>query len=134
MIFYLSSGKPLYLLLYGVGYWGFTKGLIEEGESEEETALREAEEEAGLKIKIIHDFKEKINYMYKLHGDLIKKEVIFLVAEANSKGVKLSHEHSDFKWLPFEEALKLMKYKNQKELLKKANAFILEKLKQKKLL
>ena len=133
MIFYNNDGKLLYLLLYKLKYWGFAKGDIEEGESDEQTALREAKEETGLKIKIIPGFKDKIKYFYRWEGELINEETTLFVAEAADKNVKLSHEHSDFKWLSFEEALKLMKYKNQKELLGKAHEFILEKLKQKKL-
>lgn len=133
IVFRFENGKLLYLLLFGPTYWGFVKGLVEKGETEEQTTLREAEEETGMKIKLLPRFKEKINYTYKFDGELIKKEAVFFAAEAPTPEVKLSQEHEDFKWLEFEEALKLVKYKNQKEILKRAHEFILELAKQKRL-
>src|SRR3989344_1395924 len=133
IVFRLEEGKPISLLLFGPTYWGFVKGLSEKGESEEETTLREAEEETGMKIKLIHGFKERIEYTYRFDGEHIKKEVIFFVAEAPSADVKLSQEHEEFKWLEFDEAYMLTKYKNQKEILKKAHEFILKALQQKRL-
>ena len=133
IVFKFEKGKPIYLLLFGPTYWGFVKGLVEKGESEEETALREAEEETGMKIKLLPGFKERINYTYKFDGELIKKEVVFFAAEAPKQDVKLSSEHEDFKWLEFDEAFKLTKYKNQKEILQRAHRFILEWAKQRKL-
>ncbi|MBU2496694.1 MAG: NUDIX domain-containing protein [Nanoarchaeota archaeon] len=132
IIFKIEKEKPVYLLLYS-NYWGFVKGLVEQGEQEEATAEREAQEEAGIKIKIIPGFKDKIKYMFKFEGEFISKEAVFFVAQALSKDVKISHEHNDFKWFSLDEALSIMKHKNQKEMLKKANDFILTWLKQKKL-
>ena len=72
----------LYLLLkYGWGHWGFVKGNIEKGETEEEAFFREAEEEAGLPrntLKIIDGFKEKISYFYKKkEKQYLRKSFIF---------------------------------------------------------
>ena len=133
IIFRLEEYKPMYLLLYGPSYWGFTKGLNEKNESEEETAIREAAEETGIKIKLLQGFKETIKYIYRFNNELISKEAVFFIAEAKSKEVKISKEHEDFKWADFEDAIKLMKHKNQKEMLKRANDFILHWIKQKRL-
>ncbi|OYT41666.1 diadenosine tetraphosphate hydrolase [Candidatus Pacearchaeota archaeon ex4484_26] len=133
IIFRIEKGEPFYLLLYGPSYWGFSKGQIEKSEGEEQTAIREAQEESGLKIEILKGFKEKIKYMYKLNGELISKQVVFFVAKTNDKKVKISKEHEDFKWVSLPEALQLMKHKNQKEILKKADKFIRQWTKQKRL-
>ncbi len=132
IIFKIENGKPVYLLLYS-NYWGFVKGLVELGESEEETAKREAQEEAGIKIKILPGFKDKVNYMYKFEGELISKEAVFFVAQALSNDVKISHEHNDFKWVSLEKALQIMKHKNQKDMLKRADAFLMNWIRQKRL-
>ncbi len=55
----------------------------------------------------------------------IFKLVVFYLAETKTKDVKISFEHQNYKWLPYEEALKQLTFKNAKEILKKANAFIL---------
>lgn len=126
IIFKQEERKILYLLLYGPSYWGFVKGLVEKEESEEETALRETKEEAGIKVKLLKGFKETIKYMYKFDGELINKEAIFFIAQAEEDKVKISEEHEDFKWMDFQEAIELMRFKNQKEILRKANEFILK--------
>ncbi|HHF55760.1 MAG TPA: NUDIX domain-containing protein [Thermoplasmatales archaeon] len=120
------EGKYL-LLKYGWGHWGFVKGNIEKGESLEETFFREAEEEAGLKkenLKILEGFMEKISYFYKREGKTIYKEVIYLLAESNTYDVKLSHEHTDFAWLDYENALRRITYENDRNVLRKAHLFL----------
>ena len=120
--------ENLYLLLkYGWGHWGFVKGNIEKGEDLLSTFFREAEEEAGLKrenLKIIEGFKEKISYFYKKEGRTIFKIVIYLLAESNTTDVRLSYEHTDYAWLPFEDALQRITYDGDKNVLRKAHEFL----------
>ena len=132
-----KSKKPRYLLLhYGSGHWDFVKGHIEGSETEEETLRREAKEESGLTgLKLISGFRHKISYFYKKDGKTIAKDVIFLLAQTDAaeKDVKLSFEHSGYEWLEFDDAIKKVTYKSSKEILKKANEFLNEYRKQKKL-
>jgi len=124
IIFY---GKEYLLLKYGWGHWGFVKGNIEKGESLEETFLREAEEEAGLKkenLILIEGFREKISYFYRKEGKTIFKLVIYLLAESNTKNVRLSFEHTDYVWLTFDKALEKITYEGDKNVLKKAHQFL----------
>jgi len=146
IIFRREEGRIYYLLLHypGVnrkgGHWEFTKGHIESNETEEVAARRETLEETGISdIKILPGFKEYIKYFFRKNPKVIKeitkeqnkktswifKLVVFFVASTESKEIKLSPEHVGFDWLPFEEAVKKTTYKNSKELLKKANKFIL---------
>src|SRR3989344_6295885 len=122
-IIFLKDKEVKYLLLhYESGHWDYVKGHVEKGESEEETLLREAKEEAGLMdLKIIDGFKEKIKYFFKANGKLISKEVVFYLAETKTEEIRLSLEHKAFKWLPYADAHKLVTYKNAKEILKKAD-------------
>jgi len=124
IIFY---GKEYLLLKYGWGHWGFVKGNIEKGESLEETFLRGAEEEAGLKkenLILIEGFREKISYFYRKEGKTIFKLVIYLLAESNTKNVRLSFEHTDYVWLTFDKALEKITYEGDKNVLKKAHQFL----------
>ena len=128
------AGREYLLLYYLSYYWDLPKGTVEEGETMEETATREAKEETGLDVNIIDGFKEKIKYFYretraknpKQNGQLVFKQVIFFIAEATSNKVKISDEHSDFIWLPFEKAITILKYKTAKEILTKAEEFLVE--------
>lgn len=129
IIFRKEKEVLYYLLLYESDskYWGFSKGNIEKGEKLTETARRETEEETGIEdIEFIQGFKEKIDYFYQRGGKKIYKTVIFFLAKTNTKEVKLSFEHQDFKWLPYKEALGGLTFKNAKETLKKADNFLLE--------
>ena len=140
-----NNNNIYYLLLHYAppesgrrGHWGFAKGHVEKDESEEETARREVAEETGIKnLKIILGFKTTAKYffrkVYGLKGEARKKapwvfkSVVYFVAEAVTKEVKISPEHVGFLWLPFDQAVKRVTFKNSKELLKKADDFIREK-------
>ena len=122
-----NKEKNFLLLKYGWGHWGFIKGNIEKGEKEKETILREAEEETGISKESIHflsGFREKINYFYKKEGKTIYKEVIYLLAETTAEEIKLSYEHTDYAWLPYEEAVKKITHENDRNVLKKAKEFL----------
>ena len=49
---------------------------------------------------------------------------MFLLAETETKDIKLSYEHKEYKWLEFEKALKQTTYKNSRDVLKKADKFL----------
>lgn len=55
---------------------------------------------------------------------MISKEAIYFLAETKQEDIKLSWEHKSYKWADFEEALTLLKFKNSKELLKKAHKLV----------
>lgn len=128
VIFRRENNKIKYLLIqYTRGHWEFPRGLVEKGESLEETARREIKEEVGIKgIKFIPGFKEWIKFFFKLKGKTIMKIATFLLAEAKTKEVKLSFEHKDYTWLEYEEALGKLTFKNSKEILEKANDYIMK--------
>lgn len=125
VVFRRENSKIKYLLIqYAWGHWEFPRGLIEKGETLEETARREIEEEVGIKdIKFISGFKEWIKFFFKLKGKTIMKIATFLLAETKAKKVKLSFEHKDYAWLEYDEALEKLTFENSKEILKKANSF-----------
>jgi len=111
-----------YLLLkYGLGHWEFVKGHIEPGETEEETIMRELKEETGIdSAKIVNGFNEDYDYYFKFKGQKIHKRVSCYLIKSNTKDVKISFEHEDFKWLTIDKAIRQVTYDNAKELLKKA--------------
>ncbi len=141
VIFRKQDNKTYYLLLkYTAKHWDFVKGHIDEGEIDMQTLAREADEETGIKdLKVIEGFKEIHKYFFKQYKDKMTKEdlkkgkpvwvfklVNFYLAESKTKDIKLSEEHQDYKWLKYEEALRLVTFKNAKELLKKANDFLIK--------
>lgn len=135
IIFRKEVGKTYYLLLHypsntkdRKNYWDLPKGHIEKGENIEDTAEREVKEETGLiDIQFIAGFEELIKYFFRLKGKNVFKTVVFLLAETKTKDIKISFEHKGFKWLVYNEALEQLTYKNAKEIVKKANNYLLEK-------
>jgi len=138
-----NDGTIKYLLLeHRAGHWNFPKGLIEKKEKIEDAALRECREETGLKkIKLITGFKETIRYFFKVKydyqvkergwklGENVLKFVTYFLAESEDNKVKLSFEHIRYAWLTFEEAMKKLKrFKNSREILKKANEFLTKRI------
>jgi 8-oxo-dGTP pyrophosphatase MutT (NUDIX family) len=133
IIFRKEDNKIYYLLLHYPGashraekdYWDFPKGHIEKGEKIEDTVKREIFEETGLKdIKILSGFKETIKYFFKFERKNILKFVTFFLAETKEKNVQISFEHIGYEWLPYEEAIEKLTFKNAKEILKRANKFL----------
>jgi len=129
VVFRKEKNKIYYLLLhYESGHWGFPKGHIEKGESIEDAAKREIEEETGIEdIKFVPGFKEWIKYFFKTGDKNIMKIVTFFLGETKTKDIKLSFEHKGCAWLPYEQAFNQLTFNNAKEILKKANNFLLAK-------
>ncbi len=127
IIFYERAGKREYLLLhYAAGHWDLPKGKIEKGETKEQAALRELEEETGLAARILPGFEQTFGYWFKGYqeGELTHKTVYFFIGRTNKKKVALSHEHIGYTWLPYKQALKQLTYKNARETLQKAERFL----------
>jgi 8-oxo-dGTP pyrophosphatase MutT (NUDIX family) len=126
IVYYLEDCKVFYLILqYEEGHFDFPKGHVEGNEKFEETALREIKEETGLNVKLKSGFMETYTYFYNnKQGIQRKKDVFFFLAESKSKGVILSNEHTGFFWLPYEDSLKKLTYRNAKYVLEKAEEFL----------
>ena len=56
---------------------------------------------------------------------MIHKKVVFFLAKTDVKKISLSHEHNDYVWLGYNDALKKITFRNAKNVLLKANRFLL---------
>jgi len=103
--------------------WVFPKGLVgdkDKGESMETAALREVEEEGGVKAKIIDKKPIKTFYQYQWQGSLVKKTVYYFIMEYISGDPK-NHdwEMNEAKFLPQDDILKILTYRSDKEAFEK---------------
>ena len=99
---------------------GFPKGHIERGETEFETALREIYEETSLNVMLKADFKEE--YEYHING-FISKKVVYFLAEFNIKDeykIRDNKEIIEQRLISYEEARNLLRFSQDKEILRKA--------------
>ncbi len=133
-IVFKKDGKQiLWLTTKHSGYkkWTFPKGLvgdINKDEDKKEAALREVQEEGGIKAKIIDEETVKVSYTYTLQNLFHIKTVYYYLMEYVS-GDTANHdwEVTEAKFAPEEELEKLLSFKSDKE----AFAKIKEKLHEK---
>jgi 8-oxo-dGTP pyrophosphatase MutT (NUDIX family) len=113
------AGKP-------PGTWALPKGRIGAGESAQETALREVEEETGAHGRAAGELGST-QYWFNWSGERVFKSVTFFLVEY--EGGRLGdlpeafrHEVDEVRWLPLADAPGLMTYKGEREVVEKAAA------------
>ena len=98
--------------------YSFPKGHVEQGESEEQTAVREVKEETGLDIEIIRSFREVADYC---PFGKIRKRVVFFMAQTMSDKVTIQEEEIDsYIWVDLDEAHHRCTYDNDLRVIRKA--------------
>jgi 8-oxo-dGTP pyrophosphatase MutT (NUDIX family) len=118
----IDKGIEILMIQDRLGRWTIPKGHVEEGESLEQTALREVEEETGLKHLKIRDKLDKIHFFYRKEGKLIFMTTYVFLMEATRFTGELIPEDSegivDARWFPDTEALNLIEYKDTEKLFR----------------
>ena len=66
------------------------------------------------------DWSQKTEYTFKRKGRIIPKPVYWYIAETEELDVQLSHEHTNYLWLQFDEAENMITFQQEKELLRSA--------------
>ena len=109
--------------------WCLPKGLIEKGESVKDAAIREVEEETGLRGKVI-DRIERIQYWYTIRdeeGNAIKrlKTVYFFLIRCIGGDIgDHDDEVAEVRWMSIDEALEQASYKSERNVLSRAKEMI----------
>ncbi len=128
VLYTLDGGKRRYLILRhrNGGHWSLPKGHIEPGESEQEAALREAREETGISdVEIVPGFRALSQYRFYRRGIPVDKEVVYFLGRTDAQQeVKLSQEHTDWRWADYEEAISTLTYEDTRSVLHKVEGFL----------
>jgi bis(5'-nucleosidyl)-tetraphosphatase len=125
-----APGGRMFLLLDYGRYWDLPKGHVEKGEDDLTAALRELHEETGIPpdvVRLVPGFAHEITYFFRTgkgggKSGLVRKSVIFFLAETDVERVTVSHEHEGHAWLPYEDAEQRLTYANTKAILRAAGA------------
>jgi 8-oxo-dGTP pyrophosphatase MutT (NUDIX family) len=98
--------------------WGLPKGLVEDGESPEDTAVREVQEETGYRGTVRAPLGE-ISYWFVWEGTRIRKTVhFFLMDDTGEEPGEREREMVEVRWFPLEEAAEVAGYKAEQEILR----------------
>ena len=106
-------------------HWSFPKGHVEQGETDEDTALREVLEESGLHIEIIPGFKT--TSQYQIQGRVEKTVNIYVAKTDDTNTIIQESEIEDYSWLTYEAALKRLRFDNDKKILTEARDSLISK-------
>lgn len=101
--------------------WVLPKGTVEPGETHEQTALREVKEESGADAEII-EYIGCNSYSFVVPEDKVEKDVHWYLMKGNSYYSKPQTEEyfKDSGYYKYHEAIHLLKFQNEREMLIKA--------------
>jgi 8-oxo-dGTP pyrophosphatase MutT (NUDIX family) len=111
-----------------VNVWALPKGLIGRGEEPAATALREVAEETGVSGRLVEKLGD-VRYVYTWKGERVFKVVSFFLVryQAGRLGEidpAMRREVDVARWLPLEEAPRLLSYKGEREMAERALAYV----------
>jgi 8-oxo-dGTP pyrophosphatase MutT (NUDIX family) len=110
------------------GTWALPKGLIGPGESPEETAVREVEEETGLRGASVRKLGD-VRYVYTWRGERVFKVVSFFLLRYGQGRIgdidpSMRLEVAEARWLPLEDASRLLAYRGERDMAAEALAHL----------
>ena len=99
--------------------WALPKGTPLPGESTQQTALREVREETGIEVAIT-GYAGVITYSFVERGTRYRKRVAYYTMVAIGGDPSLhDHEYDYVRWFPLREAVEIMRYPNEADLVRR---------------
>jgi len=129
-IFRKSEGELQYLLLQRAGdeelypgIWQIVTGSIKKNERAEKAAMRELEEETGLKSRRFWTVPAMDSY-FDTRNDAVQMVPIFAAEVDAALNVRLSHEHQRFEWLTYAAARDRIAWPGHRKAIEIVNEYI----------
>ena len=105
------------------GLWQLVSGGIEKDEKAFEAAHREVIEETGIEPDSMYN-TPLTNVFYFYTSDTVNVSPVFAALAGKDAQVKLSQEHSEYKWLNLDEAISLLVWPGQRDAVQKVYDYI----------
>ena len=106
------------------GIWALPKGTPQSGETIEQVAVREAQEETGLQVRLIA-YIGSISYSFVRDQIRYHKQVRHFLLEAVGGDTQLhDHEYDIVEWFSLHEACRLLTYQNEVNILYQAEEML----------
>ena len=100
-------------------------GIKNKNETSLKCAKRELLEETGIsKVSLIDGWSSRTEYSFSLKGVPTSKQVFWYLAETDELNVKLSHEHTNYMWVNFDEASEQLTFEQEVKILNSAKDFL----------
>lgn len=97
--------------------WSFPKGWVEPGETPQQAAVREVEEESGVVAEIIADLPPTRYFYVNREKQRVAKTVTWYLMRYCGEGDQThAYEVSAVEWMPLESIHAQLTYKNDKDL------------------
>jgi 8-oxo-dGTP diphosphatase len=100
-------------LTHSPGKWEFPAGKANDGESDEQAFFREMLEETG------RVFRPRSSFEMQAEGSTEVYRLVCFICDADSEMIKMSNEHTDFKWLEMKDIVGMDLSKSTLDTLKK---------------
>lgn len=127
-VVYRRTGDALEVVLCkAAGYerWVLPKGLVQRNESNEAAAIREVEEEVGVRGRLVAALGEPEKYIYTARGVRVFKRVYYFLLEYEAGDIRpQAGEILEARWMPIDEAIEIAGYKQTKDVLRRAQAIL----------
>ena len=105
--------------------WSLPKGHIEKGESLEQTAIREVQEETGFDARVVSPIEEVVYFYRRPGGGLVRKSVYhYLMEITGGEPGGPNWEVSEVRMVPINEAYTLLSYENDHRIVDKAKEML----------
>ena len=119
LVWRYGSKEPEVLLVHRPRWqdWSFPKGKLDKGESWEDGALREVEEEIGLRCRLSDELPPT---SYRDNKGRAKVVRYWMMEPIDGEFVP-SNEVDEMRWLPVADAGRLLSYEHDRELLREVS-------------